>query len=181
MSGNSNPFPWRSRLATWGGGRIDWTLKPFETIITSRPHDLLKMIGKNAPSPRQYVWVRSSINDAALRPSWAAEPASMSLKHLSFLPFLKISTISHLRFPAPLYLRWELAPGVQNALLLWDLLEIPRSTREVLEKGKVALQGRLHPVFVEAHNGLHHGRWIHDMCHRPIRATALLIQAYGEE
>ena len=118
MSGNSNPFPWRSRLATWSGGRIDWTLKPFETIITSRPHDLLMMVNKNAPCPRQYVWVYEFNDDAVLRPDWAAEPSSMSLKHLGFLSFLKISAISNPHFPASLYLRWELVPTAKEALLL---------------------------------------------------------------
>ena len=116
------------------------------------------MVNKNAPCPRQYVWVYEFNDDAVLRPDWAAEPSSMSLKHLGFLSFLKISAISNPHFPAPLYLRWELVPTAKEALLLWGILELPKVVQELFRKNKTALQRRLHPVFVEAHNGLHHGR-----------------------
>ena len=177
----SDSKPWRDRSASWSDGRIDFTLPSFESITTSRPVDLTKTYRKDRDCPRQYVWAKRFDGSDQPKPDDADEICDMSFRHHSFLPFLRISPISHQRFPAALYLRWELTFFPSNAALIWNVLSLSRDTQQYFNANEKAVLKRLHPVFVEAHNGLHFGRWVNDLSSRPARATGLFIQVHGDE
>jgi hypothetical protein len=77
------------------------------------------------------------------------------------------------------YLRWELPADGDVLARLWAVLRLERSVRGLFAARKAALLARLRPVFVERRNGLHFGRWAHDLCARMARGTGLFVQMFG--
>lgn len=181
--------PWRERSAPGSDGQIDTDLPPLVSIITARPVDLTKPDEQYRNCPRQYVWAARFDGCDQPKPDDADEICEMSMQHHSLLPFLQISPVGH-QFPEPLYtvgysmteyLRWKLEFFHLDAAFVWDILGLPRDALQYFNANAKAVLKRLHPVFVEAHNGLHFGRWVNDICSRPTCASAFFIQAHGDQ
>lgn len=177
---NDPQSSWPGRSDGWEDGDVDSSLKPVNSLLTARPVDMLLMPNTKQNCPRQYVWVQRFDDNDRPRPDGAPELAEMSFPHHHFLRFLRIFSIEHKDFEHSLYLRWEFEPNSQNNTQMWKVINLPRDIQEAHARNLPALMKRLHPVFVEAHNGLHFGRWIHDLCARSCRATALFVQTFGD-
>jgi len=135
---------------------------------------------KKYASPRQYVWVGRLDGTDQPMPEGADEVAEMSFRHFQFLQYLRVSLIQHPNCRTSPYLRWELNPDAGELSLAWKTLALNDEFRLQFERNKEDMIKRLHPVFVEAYNGLHFGRWAHDLCSRQNRVTALFVQAFGD-
>ena len=177
----SDSKPCRDRSASWSDGRIDFTLPSFESITTSRPVDLTKAYRKDRDCPRQYDWAGDSmalINQSLMMSTRFVTRAFGTIVFCVSCGFPPSATKDSLRLCT--------CDGGINVFSFECSTHLERP--EPFSRHAAVLRGeresglkRLHPVFVEAHNGLHFGRWVNDLCSRPARASGLFIQVHGDE
>lgn len=108
------------------------------------------------------------------------EVENMSLKHEMLLPYIRIFRVLRPRNRPVPYVRWELNPTPQIFERVFESLGLNRDILAQLRKSRRAFAARLHAVFPEAHNGLHYGRWLAELCARSSRVTGLFIQSFGD-
>lgn len=166
----------------WEDIKIDDSLPPLLPAITKRPVDLTVTTDRLYAAPRQYIWaVRTAHMEPGEdrpKPATACEVGHTTFSHEFLLNHLQIY---HIAEPGVPYLRWELPNNPEVLTQLWVVLSLTTELKEWFATPRLqkTLLRRMQPVFVEHHNGLHFGRWAHDLGRRKNRIAALFVQLFG--
>ncbi|KAK4041604.1 hypothetical protein C8A01DRAFT_34328 [Parachaetomium inaequale] len=165
---------------SWETVEIDTSLPAVLPMTTIRHVDLTKTWDKLYAAPQHWSGDEQDTNPNALttQPLDAVEIDSLRLAHAHLLDyFLRIYHVA--RTPNTPYLRWEFPADADKLARMWALLGLTQWVRDHFGERKTALLARLQPVFVERHNGLHFGRWAHDLGMRQAKRTGLFVQMFG--
>jgi len=167
---------------TWSNSKVVPAMPSIMPRITNRPVDLTMTPDKRFAAPSKYVWVLQYLprTEEGI-PEGCDEVAELSIRHLQSLPFVYI----HRLLPPPglgqpPYVRWNLPSTAADQALMWRVLKLSPEYLNTFKAFAEPLTKRGRPVFVESHNGLPLGRWLHDLCSRQNRVTALFIQTFGD-
>lgn len=173
---------WMQTDSSWEEVEVDLRLKPLQSAITNRPVDLTLTFDKRFAAPRKFVWVtRPGKNGDMPMPDDCKEVELMRSRHYNFLSYLTICPVLRPRKPDAPYLRWELPSDPAVLEQMWIELDLAKEYLARFRKCRDALVARIHPVFVEWHNGSYLGRWISDLCYRRSRVLGLFVQAFGDK